>query len=288
MTAQLGLFNIEELPRIINVAQVKQLSPFRYPGGKTWLVPYFKNWISSLPSKPKVLIEPFAGGGIISLTAAYCGLVDKCIMIEKDESVAAVWSTIFYGDYQWLINRILSFNLTPDSAREVINAETDAMEELAFKTILRNRVNHGGILAPGSGLLKSGENGKGITSRWYPETITKRIATIAQIKDKFEFHQGNAFDFIEKYINSPAAAFFVDPPYTASLKKAGRRLYQYYDINHGSLFSLLSKTSNPFMLTYDFDQNVIEMAEQYKFDFTKVPMKGTHHSVRYELLITRK
>ena len=28
---------------IVNVAKVQQLSPLRYPGGKTWLVPEIRN-----------------------------------------------------------------------------------------------------------------------------------------------------------------------------------------------------------------------------------------------------
>lgn len=35
----------------VNVASVPHRSPFRYPGGKTWFVPTFRNWISSLPEK---------------------------------------------------------------------------------------------------------------------------------------------------------------------------------------------------------------------------------------------
>ena len=49
--------------RIINVASIPQRSPFRYPGGKTWLVPYIRQWLSSLPARPHEFIEPFAGGG---------------------------------------------------------------------------------------------------------------------------------------------------------------------------------------------------------------------------------
>ena len=37
---------------IVNVASGKQLSPFRYPGGKTWLVPTVRSWLKSLPNKP--------------------------------------------------------------------------------------------------------------------------------------------------------------------------------------------------------------------------------------------
>ena len=34
---------------IVNVASVKHLSPFRYPGGKTWLVPRVREWLATLP-----------------------------------------------------------------------------------------------------------------------------------------------------------------------------------------------------------------------------------------------
>lgn len=55
----------------VNVASVPQRSPFRYPGGKTWFVPTFRRWMQSLDYKPELLIEPFGGGGIISLTALF-------------------------------------------------------------------------------------------------------------------------------------------------------------------------------------------------------------------------
>jgi len=42
MTSQLTLFEMGEQKNtqpVINVASVPQRSPFRYPGGKTWLIP---------------------------------------------------------------------------------------------------------------------------------------------------------------------------------------------------------------------------------------------------------
>jgi len=58
-------------PKIVNVASVPQRSPFRYPGGKTWLVPYVRMWLKARPHPIEELIEPFAGGGIVGLTAAF-------------------------------------------------------------------------------------------------------------------------------------------------------------------------------------------------------------------------
>ena len=55
----------------VNVSSVPQRSPFRYPGGKTWFVPYVREWLQSKKERPSRLIEPFAGGAIISLTVAF-------------------------------------------------------------------------------------------------------------------------------------------------------------------------------------------------------------------------
>ncbi len=281
---QLTLFGIEQT-KIMNVSKVNQLSPFRYPGGKTWLVPDFINWIRSVQFKPDNLIEPFAGGGIISLSVAYYKLAEKCIMIEKDEDVASVWKTILYGDYKWLINQIKCINLTTEKAREIMSTPSNNLHEQAFKTIIKNRGCHGGIMADGSGLVKHGENGKGVLSRWYPDTLVNRIKTIVSLKERLEFYEGDAFEYLSKYSKHEANIFFVDPPYTASRKKAGKRLYRYSEINHEKLAQMLEDIKGKFMLTYDFDENIISLANKYGFNYQKVPMKGTHNSLRYELLI---
>jgi len=57
------------LRTVVNVSSIPQRSPFRYPGGKTWFVPIVRQWLRSLDKKPKLLIEPFAGGAIVGLTA---------------------------------------------------------------------------------------------------------------------------------------------------------------------------------------------------------------------------
>lgn len=64
----------------VNVASVPQRSPLRYPGGKTWLIPHIRVWLNKVNPAPRLLIEPFAGGGIVSLTAVMEGLVERCLM----------------------------------------------------------------------------------------------------------------------------------------------------------------------------------------------------------------
>ncbi len=288
MKKQLFLFNeSEKLVRPVNVASVPQRSLFRYPGGKTWLVPLFRRWITSLPKRPDVLVEPFAGGGIIGLTAAFEALADTVLLIELDERVAAVWITILNKDADWLAKAILNFNLTYESALQILNSNPSSIKELAFQTIIRNRTAHGGILADGAGVIKVGENGKGILSRWYPKTLSTRINGISHIAHRINFMQGDAFYTLEenKYIEE--AAFFIDPPYTAGGKNAGSRLYTHSIINHDRLFAACAELKGNFLMTYDNAQEVSILAKKYDFQTKPVAMKNTHHAEMKELLISR-
>jgi DNA adenine methylase len=219
------LFSFDErappLAGPVNVASVPQRSLFRYPGGKTWLVPLFRQWMASLPEKPRILVEPFAGGGIIGLTAAFESLADEVLLVELDERVAAVWTTILDGHGEWLSQAILNFELTTASALQLLHSKPSNKKELALQTIVRNRTAHGGILADGAGVIKVGENGKGILSRWYPKTLSKRISAIQQVAHRIDFFQGDAFYVLEARKHESSATFFIDPPYTTGGKSAG-------------------------------------------------------------------
>lgn len=270
--------------RVVNVSQVKKLSPFRYPGGKTWLVPTVKQWLSLSP-KARFFIEPFTGGGIISLTVAYHGLADRCIMVELDEQVAGVWSVIFSDHYPKLQKKIKDFHLTSESVKTLLDSMPKDPIDKAFVTLVRNRTSHGGILAPGSGTIKTGENGKGIASRWYPKTLIDRISTIYSLKEKIRFIPGDAFDFIRENSENPQATFFIDPPYTVSEKQAGRRLYKCHSIDHETLFKLVKGIKGKFMMTYDDDKEVRHLCEKNNLPYLRVPMKGTHNIKKVELII---
>ena len=76
--------------RIVNVASVPMRSPFRYPGGKTWLVPWIRRWLRSKPCPVAELVEPFAGGAIVGLTAVFEELARKVTLVEVDYDVASV------------------------------------------------------------------------------------------------------------------------------------------------------------------------------------------------------
>jgi len=279
---------LPETTSIVNVASVPQRSPFRYPGGKTWFVPHLRDWVHSFKKRPSVFVEPFAGGGIASLTVAMEDLADQVIMAELDSNVAAVWKVVLSDASTNLVKRIRRFEISRDAVIGELCKEPQNEIDVAFQTILRNRVQRGGILAPGASLMKNGENNVGVASRWYPETLAKRIAAINAARKKIEFLHKDAFDVIPKYLRDETAAFFVDPPYTAGGKAAGKRLYLHSWIDHDSLFDLLENAAGEVMLTYDDAKEVRDLARSHGFFTKPIAMKSTHHARVFELAITNR
>ncbi len=290
MYQQLSFFENAVLPEeIVNVASVMQRSPFRYPGGKTWLVPQIRRWLKSLGTVPTNFVEPFCGGGIVSLTVAFENLAQQVTMVELDEQVAAVWQTILGDEGIWLAEKISQFDLTIDSLELALAEPTPSLRNRAFQTILKNRVNRGGILAAGAGRVKQGENGKGLTSRWYPQTLKKRIIDIVSVKQSINFVQGDGLAVLRQNAACQDAVFFIDPPYTVggNNKQAGSRLYNHFQLDHQELFRLAYALSGNFLMTYENSDDIRKLAELHGFDTAQVFMKNTHHEKMAELLIGR-
>ncbi|MCE9621001.1 MAG: DNA adenine methylase [Actinomycetia bacterium] len=271
----------------VNVSQVQHRSPFRYPGGKTWLVPEVRSWLST--HTVDRFVEPFAGGASCGLMVAAEGSA-RVVLGELDPYVSAVWNVIFVApkkDARWLCEQISGFRCTVKNVRDTLAVEPRTTRDLAWQTIVRNRCARGGILAPGAGLNKSGEAGKGIASRWYPETLVQRITDLVEMRSNVDFVECDAFDLLKKWARRRRTAWFLDPPYTASAKSAGNRLYTAHTIDHVALFAAAAKCAGPVMMTYDDSPEVRKLAAKHRFAISTVPMKSTHHEVHRELILTK-
>jgi DNA adenine methylase len=290
MSYQLPLLDYPTTMQVVNVASVPQRSPFRYPGGKTWLVPRIRQWLTTLSTHPHEFIEPFAGGGIIGLTVAFEQLAGHVLLVEIDEQVGALWQALIEDECgEWLAEQIERFALSSDNVQRLLSQTDLPLAQRALQTIIHNRVSRGGILAKGAGLVKYGENGKGLASRWYPQTLSKRLRAIHQIRQRLSFVWGDGMKIIEQYLHRADVIFFIDPPYTAAGhgKNAGHRLYNHAIINHAYLFELMEHAQGDFLMTYDNHPEIYQMATRHGFEAKAVAMKNTHHARMTELLISR-
>ncbi len=274
-------------PDHIPAYSARLLSPFRYPGGKTWLVPLICQRLHNMESKPAEFIESFAGGSIVGLNVAFRRLAEHVTLVELDEDVAAVWEIVINGNARSLADRIVAFDLTLVSVSEELSKSPTDLEDRAFQIILRNRISRGGILAPGAGILRQGENGRGIKSRWYPETLRKRILQVAEMRERITFIHGDGLDVLRENAQRADVVFFIDPPYTAGDKKPGRRLYTHHELDHDELFRVASTLIGDFLMTYSNDERVRRLALRHNFDVREIAMRNSHHIKKTELLIGR-
>lgn len=271
---------------VVNVAAVPQRSPLRYPGGKTWLVPHIREWLRR--TKPEILIEPFAGGAIVSLTAVMEDLAHAAVMVEIDRDVAAFWRSALESGAA-LEERVRDFEPTRESLREIESRAPGTVEEHGFRTLVLNRTRQGGILAPGASFLHRGENGKGLLSRWYPDTLAKRLAAIQRHADRIPFLEGDGMKALPILLRGwgRRAAVFLDPPYTAPTgKRAGARLYAHADVDHAALFAMLAERDSSFLMTYDAAPEIVDLVRRHDFHAVGLSMKNTHHNRMTELVIT--
>ncbi len=271
----------------VNVASVPQRSPLRYPGGKTWLIPHIRHWLKGIEPRPKLLVEPFAGGGVVSLTAVMEGLVDRCLMVELDRDVAAFWHAALRHGPE-LCEMVRQFQPTRDSVDALSRQVPANVLEHGFRTLVLNRTRRGGILAPGASLSRYGESGKGVASRWYPETLKKRLSAIGGCGQRIGFSEADGVALLEVMAGSfgDSCVLFVDPPYTAGGKRAGKRLYAHNEVDHGRLFELLADEKTDFVMTYDCAPEIEALVRKHGFYLVQVEMKNTHHARIYELVIT--
>jgi DNA adenine methylase len=101
------------------------------------------------------------------------------------------------------------------------------------------------------------------------------------------FEHADAFSVIKSFADDADAFFFVDPPYTAGGKNAGKRLYAHNELDHERLFSQMAAVRGSVMMTYDDAPEVRGLAERHGFRVEFVPMKNTHHALIRELLILK-
>ena len=279
-------FPVSPIPAV-NIASVPQRSPLRYPGGKTWLIPHIRAWLAPLHPRPRVLFEPFCGGGTVALTAVFEDMAGQSIMAELDHDVAAFWHTALRQNSE-LCHLVSEFEPTREAVSNLANQAPQSLLEHGFRTLVLNRTRRGGILAPGAALTKSGENNKGLSSRWYPNTIIQRLQNIESHAAQITFCEADGLELLEVIAEVPGTVAFIDPPYTAGGKRAGNRLYTHHQIDHRRLFKILAETPVDFLMTYDRSPEIADLIAEYGFHAVEVVMKNTHHAHISELVIARR
>ena len=223
----------------------------------------------------------------MSLTAVMENLVEHCVMLDLDPDVAAFWHAVL-REGETLAQRVEAFQPTRERVEALMQTVPVSILDHGFRTLVLNRTRRSGILAPGAALIRRGEKGQGLLSRWYPDTLARRIRAIQPFAARIAFAQGDAMSLLPPLLHGwgRRVALFVDPPYTAGGKRAGQRLYAHHELDHERLFDLLACDGGSFLLTYDAAPAIEKLVIHHGFHAVRVAMKNAHHVHVPELVIT--
>lgn len=222
----------------------------------------------------------------MSLTAVMEGLARRAVLTEIDRDVAAFWHSALCHAEE-LCDRVFHFDATRENVEKIAASDPANLLDRGFRTLVLNRTRRSGILAPGASFTRTGENGKGLTSRWYPKTIVRRLRHIDACAERIVFCEGDGMKLLDSMALIEDAVVFVDPPYTAGGKRAGRRLYTHHQLDHARLFETLAESNVDFLMTYDMAPQIVALVREHNFAAVRVAMKNSHHALLRELVITR-
>ncbi len=246
----------------------KNLSPLRYPGGKSKLIDYLYSKLST--EKLNTFVEVFAGGASLGLSLLDKGIINHLILNDIDPGIYALWHTILNAP-QELTDRLqgeLPTHRDLAQAKALLDASDTPLPLQAWSFLLSNRLSYSGICFANP---QGGKNGsqEALLARWNPQALIRRIRRIHAMRDKIELHCMDCCQLIEEHAWwLPQSTLFVDPPYF----EKGAQLYRhsFTKEDHCRLAELLQDCYCSFpaadvIITYDdhpYIRNLYPLAQQ--------------------------
>lgn len=275
---------------------MKLCSPLRYPGSKRKLIKYFNKILSHNELSPKVIVEPFVGGGSVFLSFLGRPHVEKVVIADKDELISSFWKTIF-SDTDYLLNFIETGSVTLerfDFYREVAaDSKKFSQRQQAEACLFLNRTSFSGILNSSAGPIGGREQNSEykIDCRFGKQNLVKRIKEITKYKNKVTVLSSEWLETIKYCLRefkcqTKEFLFYLDPPF---YEKADYLYRHYFDQqDHTVLRDELIKLKQPWILSYDKALAIKRLYSGFKRFHVQIPYSINSPATRLEkeLIIT--
>lgn len=241
------------------------LSPLRYPGGKTQLYPFVKEILKQNKMLGETYIEPFAGGAGLAIKLLLNNDVKRIIINDLDFAIYSIWYCILnYTDD--FCQRIKDIDVSVDewdNQRNIYYSQTQSIFDMGLSAFYLNRTNISGVITGGIIGGREQDGTYKIDARFNKVALIEKIKNIAQQRDKITLTNLDTFDFLSEGLLNHYYKTFInfDPPYVIK----GSQLYQnaFTKEDHKALSTLISKSSRKWIVTYDICPLVEEL--YYKF-----------------------
>jgi DNA adenine methylase len=255
-------------------------SPLRYPGGKTFLLPFFQRIIDRNHLHGITYVEPFAGGAGAAIALLFLEEVDHIVINDLDRAIYAFWRSAIFSSAKF-IERIDS---TPVTVRQwrlqkaIYLDPTSRLFDLGFATFFLNRTNVSGILdgGPIGGLDQQGK--WKIDARFNKKGLSERVRQLGLYENRISVSNRDGVDLIRDYLTSENIFIYLDPPYYE--KGASLYLNHYKERDHEALADQLNANADAFwLLTYDNRKQIRSLYPERRIE---------HFSLNYNAYESRK
>ncbi len=249
------------------------LSPLRYPGGKTCLVPFLTQVLELNELGESEFVEPYAGSAAAAVHLLLGEYVDSIRINDRDPRIYAFWHSLLYRTSEFC-DMIYSEPVTIANwrkQREIYRAHRRyGALKVGFATLFLNRCNRSGIITTGGPIGGYAQKGKWtLDVRFNREELANRVYAISEFSDRIKISNKDGLAFLSSVERTKQRKLvFLDPPY---VEKADR-LYDsdFDDAKHRRLSRHLLETATyPWVLTYD---NAKLIRQLYR---TRTPQKIT-------------
>ncbi|MCE3040500.1 DNA adenine methylase [Helicobacter anatolicus] len=266
---------------------IGNVSPLRYPGGKTKIYPLVQDILKKNNLIGGVYVEPFAGGCGLALKLLFSKDVKEIIINDLDLCIYAFWFSVL-NHTNSIVELILKTPITIDEwykQKKVYLNEKEDLLKLGFATFFLNRTNVSGIIKGGviGGITQSGKYK--IDTRFNKEQLITKIKNIGAKKKNIRLFNLDAIDLLKEIDIAKRRKIFInfDPPYV----KKGKELYKnsFQKEDHLRLCHAISSCKKKWIVTYDVHQLVREAYQNYRQGFLDIRYSAHKHRVGQELIV---
>jgi site-specific DNA-adenine methylase len=219
------------------------------------------------------LIEAFAGSAVVGFSLLGAGLINRLLLVEKDERIARMLDGIVNDPA--LPERYARFECSEANVHALLSSE-----ESAFRYVVQTRCKNRAKFNGGFRRV--------IDERYCRELVVKNIQRVQSMRERITVICGDALEVLPSNVNDPGVGCFVDPPYTAERSGRGHTLYRHHKLDHNRLFALLRQWRGSWLLTEDNCPRVRQLARCWGFSARRLRMQTASHIEKTELMIWRK
>jgi DNA adenine methylase len=247
--------------------EMKNVSPLRYPGGKTRAIKYLKEYI---PKDCTEFYSVFCGGMSLELDISCNSNIEKVVVNDKFDILINFWKVAKNSNESLItkVNEIKSFfskeffmsfkkKLGNSIEKEtLVEREVDLSVERAAMYFAINRSSF-------SGATFSGGFSKESMEKRFTKSSIERLSKV-DLK-KFEFHSMDFSEFLDTIPETRNCFIYLDPPYyieNSNLYGNNGDLHENFD--HVGLFYAISKKKNVlWMMSYNDSDFIRDLYKDY-------------------------